>query len=125
CIWRRGDRQFLRFAQTAGKAEARWLNIDRESRCNCSASRSPTRGRSEGVAHGARPSAARRALHVANVRKIESFRISASIWIGIEIMLSRLVHHQTGKRGFAQINPTVADVIRVPWSCSIFLGAAI
>ena len=31
CVWRSGDGQLLRLAETAGKAEARRLNVDRES----------------------------------------------------------------------------------------------
>ena len=59
------DGKFLRLAETAGKAEVRWRNFYRKPRCNRRARCCPTRGRGERVAHGARPGAVRRALHIA------------------------------------------------------------
>ena len=40
-------------------------------------------------------------------------------------MLRGLIHHQPSEGGFGQIKPSGADVVRVPRSRSIFLGAPI
>src|SRR4029453_19293523 len=40
-------------------------------------------------------------------------------------MLRGLIHDQASESGLGQINSSRADVIRVPWSRSVFLGAAV
>ena len=63
---RRCDREFLGLAQAAGEVKARRQDVDRKAGGDGGACRRPTRGRSVRVAHGARPGAARSAIHVAH-----------------------------------------------------------
>ena len=121
-LWRSCDGQFLRLAETAGKAEARWRNVDRESRRNRSACSRPACGRCERISHGARPSAVRRALHVPHRRDVQGLGIPARIRIRIDVMLRGLIHHQAGESGLGQVNPVRCrrrlhpmELFHLPW----------
>src|SRR6201999_525594 len=116
-----GDSQVLRFAETASKAEARWLNVDAESRRNHVPGCRPTCGRRERVAYCACKCAVRCALHAAHGRDVQGLGIAASVGIRVEEMLRGLIHHQTGESRLAQINSPGANVVGVPRSCSILL----